>query len=340
MNEPLVSVVISTYNEEKYILEAIDSILTQSYSNMEIIIVDDASTDRTVEIIRGINDPRIRLYENSVNRKLAHNLNFAISVAQGDYIARMDADDVSRKDRIKTQVSYMEKHQDIDVLASFAKTFGDSSITKKSPSSHSDIHATLLFTNPICHPTVMFRKRTMDYRYDENCAAGQDYELWARIVGSKKFHVLDRVLLNYRVIQRQRKAEYLQKQKHSALKAREYLYYQLFSREEEECWKMFLSLIDMDFYDFHGKSQQDMENLLKFADLMTARNEKNGVFEKAAFTDALANVLFQQWYLSLFATDVSVDVFMHSKFAGIIGKQDLLMQAKTWYKICKKKVSR
>ena len=207
MVDPLVSIIISTYNEEKYILKSINSILNQSYKNIEIIIVDDASTDKTVKLIQNINSDKIKLYVNNTNKKLAHNLNFAISKSNGKYVARMDADDISRKDRIKNQVDYLEKHKDIDIVSSFAKTFGDSKITKKSPCSHEGIKATLLFTNPICHPTVMFRRSSIDFTYDERCAAGQDYELWTRIVDNKRFNVINKVLLNYRVIKRQRNSE-------------------------------------------------------------------------------------------------------------------------------------
>lgn len=340
MENPLVSVIISTYNEEKYILESLESILSQSYTNLEIIIVDDASTDNTVNLIREKKSSKIQLYVNESNKKLAHNLNFAMGIAKGKYIARMDADDIAGKDRIYEQVEYMEKHPDIDVLASFAKTFGDSSILKSAPCEHEDIFAEMLFTNPICHPTVMFRTSTMDYLYDETCAAGQDYELWARIISQKKLHVLDKVLLNYRVINRQRKAEYLQLQKQSALKARTHLFYLLYDREEQDEWNQFLRLIDIDAYDFKPKSNQEMEGLLQYASSMIERNKEKKVFEENAFWKALARILFYQWYASLLVTDITGEVFLHSQFSRIIKEQPLLMQAKVFYKVFKRKMSK
>lgn len=340
MENPLVSVIISTYNEEKYILESLESILSQSYTNLEIIIVDDASTDNTVNLIREKKSSKIQLYVNESNKKLAHNLNFAMGIAKGKYIARMDADDIAGKDRIYEQVEYMEKHPDIDVLASFAKTFGDSSILKSAPCEHEDIFAEMLFTNPICHPTVMFRTSTMDYLYDETCAAGQDYELWARIISQKKLHVLDKVLLNYRVINRQRKAEYLQLQKQSALKARTHLFYLLYDREEQDEWNQFLRLIDIDAYDFKQKSNQEMEGLLQYASSMIERNKEKKVFEENAFWKALARILFYQWYASLLVTDITGEVFLHSQFSRIIKEQPLLMQAKVFYKVFKRKMSK
>ena len=335
MQKPLVSVIISTYNEEKYIAESIRSILLQDYPNIEIIIVDDASTDDTVRIIREMKSDKVRLYLNKENKKLAHNLNFAISKANGKYVARMDADDIAWKNRISEQVAYMEKHPDIDVLAAFAKSFGDSTILKSGPCEHEDIFAQLLFTNPLCHPTVMFRKSTIDYLYDESCAAGQDYELWARIINQKKFHVIDKVLLNYRVINRQRKVEYLQLQKQSALKARMHLFYLLYNKEEQDEWNQFLRLIDIDTYDFKPKSNQEMKELLEYASSMIERNRDKKIFEKYAFWQAIARTLFYQWYASLLVTDITSEVFLHSQFRGIIKEQSLLMQAKVFCKVLK-----
>lgn len=340
MQKPLVSVIISTYNEEKYIAESIRSILRQDYPNIEIIIVDDASTDDTVRIIREMKSDKIRLYINEENKKLAHNLNFALSKANGKYVARMDADDIARKNRISEQVLYMEQHLDVDLIAAYAKTFGDSSILKSAPSQHEDIFAELLFTNPICHPTVMLRKSTIDYLYDESCAAGQDYELWARIIGNKKFHVLDKVLLNYRVINRQRNTQYLKKQKQSAIKAREHLFYLLYDREEQDEWNQFLRLIDIDAYDFKPKSNQEMEGLLQYASSMIERNKEKKVFEENAFWKALARILFYQWYASLLVTDITGEVFLHSQFSRIIKEQPLLMQVKVFYKVFKRKMSK
>lgn len=336
MREPLVSVIISTYNEEKYILESINSILNQTYKNIEIIIIDDASIDNTVSLIQNIQTEKIRLYINDTNKKLAHNLNFAISKAKGKYVARMDADDISKKERIKIQVEYMEKHKDVDVLASFAKTFGDSKIVKRSPCSHEGIKAALLFSNPICHPTVMFRKESIDFTYDEKCVAGQDYELWTRIVGRKKFNAISNVLLDYRVIERQRNSNYLQLQKESALKAKYHLFKQLFPCDKNDYWDEFKILTDVDFADFRPKTQKQMQRIIKFSDYLLEINKKENMFDENELKKALSTVIFQQWYLSMLQTDVSPNIFLKSKYVGALISENFLVKMKVIYKIGKR----
>ncbi|RHV70460.1 MULTISPECIES: glycosyltransferase family 2 protein [Clostridia] len=338
MNKPLVSVVMSTYNEEKYVLASINSILNQTYENIEIIIVDDASTDNTVSLIENIATDKIRLYINDTNKKLAHNLNFAISKAKGKYVARMDADDISRRERIETQVEYLEKHKDVDVVASYAKTFGDSDIIKKSPCTHEGIKAALLFTNPLCHPTVMFRKSSIDFGYDESCAAGQDYELWARIIDRKKFSVLSDVLLDYRVIKRQRNPSYLQLQKASALRAKKYLFDKLFSYERNVFWDTFKSLVDVDFTDFEPKTQEQMKSIVAFADQLIETNKLKKVFDEHELIKALSTTVFQQWYLSFLKTDVSSKIFMKSNYVRALRQETVLMKMKVIYKLGKKKI--
>ncbi|QSE98406.1 glycosyltransferase family 2 protein [Fulvivirga lutea] len=110
-NEPLISVIMTTYNVENYVLESIQSILSQTYKNLELIIVDDASSDNTVEIIKELNDPRIQLYRNKVNCGTYYSKNFGLTQARGRYIAIQDSDDISDKDRLKKQVGFLESFE-------------------------------------------------------------------------------------------------------------------------------------------------------------------------------------------------------------------------------------
>ena len=105
---PLVSIIMSVYNEERYIQESLDSVLSQTLDNFELIIIDDCSTDKTAEMIEGYHDSRIRLYRNKENQGLTKNLNNALRYCRGDYIARMDGDDICLPQRLEKQVQYME----------------------------------------------------------------------------------------------------------------------------------------------------------------------------------------------------------------------------------------
>lgn len=113
---PKISVIMPAYNAEQYISEAIESILNQTYSNFEFIIIDDGSTDRTVEMVQSYSDPRIRFVQNEHNLGVAATLNRGLKLATGEYIARMDADDIALRERFGKQVSFLDMHPEIAVF--------------------------------------------------------------------------------------------------------------------------------------------------------------------------------------------------------------------------------
>ncbi|TXJ00169.1 MAG: glycosyltransferase family 2 protein [Neisseriales bacterium] len=127
MTAPIISVVMPVYNAEKYITEAVESILNQTYSDFEFIIIDDCSTDSSYQILQKYaeKDKRIRIFRNDTNRKQAYTKNFAIKLAKGKFIAFMDADDISLPARFTKQVTFMESHPDIGVCGTWIKVFID-----------------------------------------------------------------------------------------------------------------------------------------------------------------------------------------------------------------------
>lgn len=194
-----ISVIMAVYNGEKYIKDTIDSILNQEYNNFELIIVDDCSQDRTVDIIQSFRDSRIILLRNDRNMKLAYSLNRAIEKSSGYYIARMDADDICAPNRFTKQVKYMEQNPSVAVLGGCAKQFGASEELLRYPKNHEKIKIELLFGNPLCHPAVMFRKDKIGQWYDPKIKAGQDYELWSKLIWEVEFHNLSDILVYYRI---------------------------------------------------------------------------------------------------------------------------------------------
>lgn len=189
---------MSVYNSEDYLKKAIDSILGQTYANLEFIIIDDASTDRSLDIVKSYNDKRILLIKNEVNIGLAASLNKGIEIARGKYIARMDSDDISQSNRIYEQVKYLENNPDILCYGSWARYFGDNMPrslkikhflrlydTFRVPLKYEDIKASLLFWIPFVHPTVMFNSallRQNNLVYNPCLRRAQDYELWSSIL--------------------------------------------------------------------------------------------------------------------------------------------------------------
>ncbi len=208
MTAPMISVVMPVYNAEKYITEAVESILNQTYSDFEFIIVDDCSTDNSYEILQSYaaNDARIRLFKNDVNSKLPKTLNFGISQAKGKYIARMDADDISLPERFAKQVAFMDANPEIGVSGGYAAVLGgdESGVIMKVQITHGLIKAYSFFVCcNLIHPTVIMRMEVLENRalsYDEELVGvAEDYDLWVRMLHSGVlFANLPEPLLYYR----------------------------------------------------------------------------------------------------------------------------------------------
>lgn len=200
---PAVSVVMSVYNGQTYLAEAIGSILAQTFSDFEFIIVDDGSTDATAEIIESCRDVRIRCLRNGRNLGLAASLNIGIEAATGQYVARMDADDISRPDRLARQIAFMKSHSTVGVCGSWIEVVGDNvQQVWEYPAGAEEIHARLLFDCSMAHPTVLFdRARWIKARlfYDSTYTYAQDYELWCRAVRSLSLANVQEVLLVRRI---------------------------------------------------------------------------------------------------------------------------------------------
>lgn len=202
MSHPIISVLMPAYNAEKYIEEAIDSILKQTFSNFEFIIIDDGSTDRTLDIIKSIKDTRIKLIQNGGNKGLIYTLNYGLTLAQGKYIARMDADDISQPERLQKQYEYMEVYSDVSVLGT-GFLFMHNNRVHRHPTDDKEIRIKLMEGTAFAHPTVMMRKADIELHnlsYNIHYPSAEDYKLWTEYVFlNLKLANLSDVLLNYRV---------------------------------------------------------------------------------------------------------------------------------------------
>lgn len=206
---PLVSIIMPTYNTpEKYLKKSINSILRQSYKKFELIIIDDGSTDiSSTNLLNSISDFRIRIIKNRENRGLVFSLNRGIKESQGKYIARMDSDDISKKNRLKVQVRQLEKDPALDIIGTSIKKFGIENKKYTYPQNNDAIRSEMFFRNPIAHPTVMFRKKTFD-RYKLLYPKGynsEDYALWSLCAEHHdiKFTNIRKAYLKYRTHEKQ-----------------------------------------------------------------------------------------------------------------------------------------
>ena len=167
----LVSVVMPVYNGALYLREAIDSILSQTHSNLELIIINDGSTDDSERIIQSYTDERIVYLKNEVNSRICVTLNRGLDIAKGKYIARMDCDDISVLNRLEVQVEFMESHPEIGICGSNVIVFGRDFQREADMVQDSDLCTAGLIFNPcFAHPTVMWIKTIMEkyaLRYDE-----------------------------------------------------------------------------------------------------------------------------------------------------------------------------
>lgn len=237
VDQPLVSVILPVYNAEKHVAEAVQSILDQTYKNFELILIDDCSTDKSFETLQSFKDPRIKLHRNEKNQKLIYTLNKAIQLSSGEYIARMDADDISLPTRLQQQVEYLQKFKDVAVLGSQIQFIDENGVKKGKPlicvTDSARIKWRFHFGNCMNHPTVMFRKSIVDRSdfYDPEYVHAEDYELWLRLSRKYAFDNLPQVLLKYRVHSGSVSYQHSEKQVESTCRALAVHLKQLYKRE-------------------------------------------------------------------------------------------------------------
>jgi len=201
---PRVSVVMSVYNGERYLRDAVDSILGQTFADFEFIIVNDGSNDRTEEILTSYREERVKLIVQQ-NQGLAKALNNAIRIAEGEFIARMDADDVSRSNRIERQVEFMQAHPECVCLGTNVTIMdeqGENLYTTDLPLNDSSIRVALMHQNPFVHGSVMYRKQTFSKvggYHEEIKHYIEDDLLWLDFASQGEFGVLAEPLYCYRI---------------------------------------------------------------------------------------------------------------------------------------------
>nr|WP_276540570.1 glycosyltransferase [Salipaludibacillus agaradhaerens] len=202
------TIIMATYNAERYLDNCLESIARQTYSNFKVHIIDDASKDQTLTILKKwlTKDRRFTLVKkHEKNIGLTKTLNELIKTCQTDYIARMDADDYMHADRLKQQIDFLNTHSTISVVGSWAQEVDEHNVTgkvRKAPINHHDIEKLMIKVNPLIHPTVTFRREALlqTEGYDERYRYGQDYALWFRLMAEGyRFENIPEKLLYYRL---------------------------------------------------------------------------------------------------------------------------------------------
>ncbi len=201
--QPLISVILPAYNAGPYIADAVNSILNQTFTNFELIIVNDCATDNTEEEILKFTDPRIRYYKNEENKGLVYTLNKLITLAKGKYLARMDADDISINTRFEKQINYLEQNPEVGIVSCAFQNFGNSNETVYYKQHNNDIKLNLLYKTEVCHAAALIRTSLATSHtpfYNSKYVHAEDYELWARMTLHTQFYNLQEVLYKVRIV--------------------------------------------------------------------------------------------------------------------------------------------
>lgn len=206
-NPPILSVIMSVYNAEIYLKDSINSILNQTFADFEFIIIDDCSTDKSLEILEEYSkfDSRIVLIHKEINKGtkgFIENLNIGLEKARGKYVARMDADDISDLNRFEKQINFLENNTDVFIVGSYLNFIdenGNKINEKKAPIVDQDIKKKMYKNIALYHPVIMFRNSNIRYR--EKMYGCEDYDLFFRLIlDGKKMANLNEFLLDYRIL--------------------------------------------------------------------------------------------------------------------------------------------
>lgn len=199
---PKVSVLMSVYNtEEDFLRDAIKSILNQTFNDFEFLIINDGSKNNAEEVILSFKDDRIKYVLNEKNLGLIDSLNKGLSLAQGEYIARFDADDISLPQRLEKQVKFMDENPNVGLLGTQYESFPKKRKSSLLTASNLIKETLLVQSNQFGHPTVMIRKSVLDnhnIKYDKQALHTEDYKMWLEIAKVTDVANLNDVLLYYR----------------------------------------------------------------------------------------------------------------------------------------------
>lgn len=202
-----ISVIMPVYNGEEYIKNTVESVLGQTFSDFEFIIIDDGSTDNTLNILKNFSDNRIKIL-NQNHGGIVKALNLGIKESQGEYIIRIDADDICISNRFEKLITYMNENPNVSVCGSWVRKIDKEGNVigelKYPPIDHKDIKRYAILHNPFIHPSVIVRKKVFDkVGLYKNFKHNEDYELWTRVLKVGRGHNIPEFLIDYRIHQNQ-----------------------------------------------------------------------------------------------------------------------------------------
>ncbi|HWY10797.1 MAG TPA: glycosyltransferase family 2 protein [Bacteroidia bacterium] len=305
MNMPLVSVLMPVYNAEAFVKEAIASILDQSYQNFEFIIINDGSTDSSEGQIISFKTDKIKYYKNETNLGLIATLNKGIDLCKGEYIVRMDADDLSLRDRIKKQVEFMESNKGVGVCGCDYIHFGKGKqIPLKSHHTHDLISGWMLFNSSVVHPALIIRSSVLKSEktyFNSEFKHVEDYELWSRLLFKSQFADIPETLLKYRIHASQVSLKFRGEQIENGNKVRKRLLEKIGFKFSEREFRVHCLLGNSQIIS----SLNDLAALSVWFDELYDQNQKLKFIPEAT----LQNILAKQWYDACGITNLGTKAF-------------------------------
>lgn len=293
-----VTVLMPTYNVAPYVKEAIDSVLHQTFGDFILLVVDDASTDNTLEVVRTIDDPRIRIAAFPNNVGLADNLNRGLDMIDTELMARMDGDDIALPHWLQSEIDYLDAHPEVGVCGGCGQRFGTSQSLIRFPEQHDDIAANMLFECTIIVPTVrMSVVRQHGLRYRKDAFPAEDYRFWADCLRVTRLHNIPDTLFHYRMHPTQICTARREEQQRKVAQVRRYMLDWLstdFTEEEKQYYTG-------SFMAPQIASRQDYNERKAFCQKMIEKNRSVGHFDE----DALRRRLDKHLRLTLYSTIVN-----------------------------------
>ncbi len=309
MKKPLISVIMPVYNAEKYVGEAIESILNQTFTDFEFLIFNDGSKDTSAEIVQSYaqKDSRIIFYNYQKNTGYLKHLNEGIDKAQGKYIARMDADDISLPQRFEKQIAYMESHEEVGICGTWFTVFENSieniSTVMQSLEQDSAIKIATFHSCPFGHPTVMAQTKLLKQnKYDENFYPAEDYELWSRLIPITKFYNIQESLLFYRHHANNISKNKTQTQQDNGVKAQLQQLAQLNISTNTHSYEDTKTLFPLHQFTkryLPTKSADEMIRIATILKKMYVGNQKKKLYDKQKFTVFLTEAWHQHLTLEV-----------------------------------------
>ena len=293
-----VTVLMPVYNLQPYLKEAIDSILQQTYSDFELMILNDGSTDDSEKIIFSYTDPRIIYIKNEKNIGLVNTLNKGLQRINTEYIVRMDGDDISEQNRIEILVREMDKNPEVGVLSSYLKLFGDKTETWKMPLDNNDIKAGMIFNSTVAHAPCIIRTKILKEHSIEYSSAFphmEDWDLWFRIMNITTFKGIPLILYHYRIFAH----NVTVLNSHTMVERRKNFYRRIFSD-----FKWNVSEEEIDLHAAIGKSsfekpdKQKLQACKKWLAKLQQLNQQDEKFPIKEFNALLKNKYDRLFYIA------------------------------------------